>query len=75
MKAEYDTEAVFKRLREEIQQVNSVLTAVKDALHCDERTRKLSVLGGIAALRRQRDEAEEQVKALTRELEQLLRST
>lgn len=72
MTDEYDHEAVFERLVAEIRGLQSALTKAYDALHCDQRTERLTLHGGIAELRRQRDAAEEEVKALKKELDRLI---
>ncbi len=74
MSDDFDSDAVFERLLGEIRKVNAVLTLVQDELYCDERIRGLSLVGGIKTLRRQRDEAETEVKALNRELDLLIKS-
>jgi hypothetical protein len=68
----YDSEVVIKRLLGEIRQINAVLTSAKDALRSGgERLLGLTLLGGIATLRRQRDAAEAEVRVLKRELDRV----
>jgi actin-like ATPase involved in cell morphogenesis len=73
MHDEYDSKAVIERLLEEIRSVRAALTLVEKELYCDERIRRMSLTGGIAALRRQRDEAEAEVKALNKELDLIIK--
>ena len=65
------SDELFERLLGEIRGLHATLTKAENALHCDRRTEKLTLHGGIAELRRQRDAAEEEAKALKAELHKL----
>lgn len=71
MDDEYNTDEVVERLLAEIRGLHLALTKAESLLHCDPRTEKLTLHGGIAELRRQRDAAEDEVKALKAELHRL----
>lgn len=72
---EYDREAVIERLLLEVRSLHTVLNSIELELSRDERTRGLTVIGGVEALRKARDTAEATVRSLNKELDLMIKKS